>query len=125
MILDFLGDAVIFYWKSEEAADQANHDHDTIRGELVYKASLCCLELLTKYGTFNIDVAECPTKELRIHLGIGAGSVYDVVVGGDPGRWEHFIAGEGVNQLSTVLDLAKAGTLSAFPTWHDTHMSVR
>jgi class 3 adenylate cyclase len=42
-------------------------------------------------------------------LGIGAGLVSDVFVGGFPGRWEHFLAGDGVNQLSQVLDLAKAG----------------
>lgn len=82
---------------------------DILRGELVYKASHCCLELLTNYGTYSIDIEHCPTKELRIHLGIGAGKIFDVVVGGHPGRWEHFIAGDGVNQLSSVLDLAKAG----------------
>jgi hypothetical protein len=42
-------------------------------------------------------------------LGIGAGAIYEVHVGGNPGRWEFFIAGDGVNQLGSVLDLAKAG----------------
>jgi hypothetical protein len=35
--------------------------------------------------------------------------MFDVHVGGAPGRWEHFIAGESINQLGTVLDLAKPG----------------
>lgn len=82
---------------------------DIERGELVYKASHCCLALLTKLGVYDINIADCPTKILRIHLGIGAGLITNVVVGGAPGRWEHFIAGDGVNQLSQVLDLAKAG----------------
>ncbi|XJO72964.1 hypothetical protein BDV3_004019 [Batrachochytrium dendrobatidis] len=111
-IVKFAGDAVIFCWKSEKATNLTEVSRDKIRGELVYKASHCCLTLLTKLGTYDIDIEDCPTKILRIHLGIGAGLVYDVLVGGEPGRWEHFIAGDGVNQLSQVLDLAKAGELA-------------
>lgn len=84
---------------------------DIERGELVYKAAHCCLTLLTHLGTYDINIADYATKTLRIHLGIGAGLITDIFVGGFPGRWEHFIAGEGVNQLSQVLDLAKAGIL--------------
>jgi class 3 adenylate cyclase len=109
---DNVGDAVIVYWKSETAINMQDSSEDIERGELVYKASHCCLELLTKLGTYDINIADCATKTLRIHLGIGAGLVTDVVVGGNPGRWEHFIAGDGVNQLSQVLDLAKAGELA-------------
>lgn len=76
---------------------------------MVYKAALCCLTLLTKLGTYEINIPDCPTKALRIHLGIGAGLINEVIVGGFPGRWEHFIAGDAVNQLSQVLDIAKAG----------------
>lgn len=104
-----LGDALIFCWKSEKATQLNNAAQDTLRGELVFKASHCCLTLLTKLGIYDIDIEDCPTKTLKIHLGIGAGLIYDVLVGGEPGRWEHFIAGDGVNQLSQVLDLAKAG----------------
>nr|KAJ3420720.1 hypothetical protein HK105_005344 [Polyrhizophydium stewartii] len=111
-IVKFAGDAVIFCWKSEKAINLTDASQDKIRGELVYKASHCCLTLLTKLGTYDIDIEDCPTKMLRIHLGIGAGLIYDVLVGGEPGRWEHFIAGDGVNQLSQVLDLAKAGELA-------------
>ena len=130
------GDAVIFYWKlpaqqkeqkdieiiDEEDEDdellnqgspkKKNHE-DVAKGELVLKAAHCCLELLKNLGSFQIDVPECDIKVLRIHLGIGAGTIHDVHVG-LADRWEHFIAGEGVNQLATVLDLAKSGTFLAF-----------
>ncbi|KAJ3125159.1 hypothetical protein HK098_000533 [Nowakowskiella sp. JEL0407] len=84
---------------------------DRRRGELVLKASLCCLDLLTKLGTYDIDIPGNETKSLRIHLGIGAGKIYDVHVG-DAGRWEHFVASDAVNQLAHVLDLAKSGELA-------------
>lgn len=52
-------------------------------------------------------------NELRIHLGIGAGKVFDVVVGSaQHSRFEHFVAGEAVEQLGLVLDLAKPGELA-------------
>lgn len=76
---------------------------------MVLQASKCCLELLSQLGRFPVDIPDCEITELKIHLGIGAGSVYDVHVVGDVSRSEHFIAGNGVNQLAQVLDLAKPG----------------
>jgi hypothetical protein len=35
--------------------------------------------------------------------------MFDIHVGGGLGRWEHFISGDSVSQLGTVLDLAKPG----------------
>ena len=67
------------------------------------------MELLNELGTYEINIPDCPIKVLRIHLGIGAGQIHDVHVGGEMGRWEHFIAGDALKQLSQVLDLAKAG----------------
>ena len=78
----------------------------------MYSAAKCCLRLLNELGTYAIDIKDSETKLLRIHLGIGAGMLFDVTVGGVHGRWEHFIAGDAVNQLSQVLDLAKAGELA-------------
>jgi hypothetical protein len=83
---------------------------DIKRGEMVWQAAQCCLKLLSDLGEFKVDIKDCEIKMLRIHLGIGAGKVYDIIVGGHQNRWEHFIAGEAANQLSQVLDLAKAGT---------------
>jgi hypothetical protein len=106
-----IGDAVIVYWKSSKAANLNDKSMNNVRGSLVYKACICCLNLLTNLGTYGVNIPDCSIKTLQIHLGIGAGLVSDLFVGGDYGRWEHFIAGEGVNQLSTVLDLAKAGII--------------
>lgn len=102
---------MIFYWKAGWPADDDELADDRIRGELVFKASACCVALLKQFGTYNIDVENCNTKQLQLHLAIGAGTIYDVHVGGPPcgNRWEHFIAGDVINQISQVLDLAKAG----------------
>lgn len=106
-IVKFAGDAVIVYWKPAPNETVT----DITRGELVLKASYCCMDLLNQLGTFDIDVPDCSIKQLRLHLGIGAGQIYDVHVGAGA-RWEHFIAGDGIRQLSQVLNLASSGELA-------------
>ncbi|KXS22366.1 adenylyl cyclase [Gonapodya prolifera JEL478] len=116
-IVKFIGDAIMFYWKLDgpledidptlgedlEPADLAR------RAELVVQAAICCSEILKQYGTYPINIPDCTTTELKIHLGIGAGRIFDVHVGGDPGRWEHLIGGDAVSQLANVLDQAPPG----------------
>jgi class 3 adenylate cyclase len=123
-IIKFAGDAVVVYWKSE--LDQEELDARMkkpcmreqsnacacarcVKGSVVLQACKCCLELLKQLGRYKVDIPDCEITELKIHLGIGAGQIYDVHVVGDETRNEHFIAGDGVNQLSVVLDLAKPG----------------
>ncbi|KAI8850317.1 hypothetical protein BC829DRAFT_488861 [Chytridium lagenaria] len=109
-IVKFAGDAVIVCWKMEE--EEGDGAWELPRAELVLKASYCCMDLINNLGTYEIDIPNYETKILRLHLGIGAGTIYDVHVGGDPGRWEHFVTGDAIKQLSYVLDLAKAGELA-------------
>jgi hypothetical protein len=90
--------------------DASSSEEDLKRGRIVLKAAHCCLDLLKLLGSYEVDIPEIGTQVLRIHLGIGAGDIYDVIVGGGD-RWEHFISGDAVNQLAAVLDLAKAGML--------------
>jgi hypothetical protein len=85
---------------------------ENAKGEIVLKAAHCCLDLLKQLGSYEVQIPDLGSKILRIHLGIGAGNYFDVMVGGK-NRWEHFIGGDAVNQLASVLDLAKAGIHSA------------
>ncbi|KAJ3226148.1 hypothetical protein HK099_005501 [Clydaea vesicula] len=114
-IVKFAGDAVIFYWKLQKfdpgGSPVSIKDEEVNKGEIVLKAAHCCLDLLKLLGSYEVEIPEIGMQVLRIHLGIGAGHVYDVAVGGID-RWEHFIAGDAVNQLASVLDLAKAGELA-------------
>jgi hypothetical protein len=83
-------------------------EEDLKRGQMVLKAAQCCLDMLKLLGSYEVDIEGLGTQVLRIHLGIGAGLINDVIVGGGD-RWEHFITGDAMNQLASVLDLAKAG----------------
>eukprot|EP00834_Sanchytrium_tribonematis_P001964 NODE_53_length_30760_cov_1.203712.p5 type:complete len:641 gc:universal NODE_53_length_30760_cov_1.203712:23590-21668(-) len=117
-IVKFVGDAVIFYWKSPpNKENESKKDKLKRYGELVLKACLCCLELLDLLNPYNVEIPNeegsgTEQRALRIHLGIGAGQIFDVHVGGSPGRWEHVCIGDAIEQISQVLDLAKAGQLA-------------
>ncbi|KAJ3084587.1 hypothetical protein HK102_000614 [Quaeritorhiza haematococci] len=80
-------------------------------GDIVKFVAHCCLDILNQLDNHMIDIPDCNIKELRIHLGIGAGQIFDVHVG-DSDRWEHFIAGDAMNQLAAVLNLAQPGELA-------------
>ncbi|KAL7753070.1 hypothetical protein RI367_001522 [Sorochytrium milnesiophthora] len=88
------------------------------KGAIVIKAASCCLDLLEKLRNYKIRLppprkadgaenGEVEERELKIHLGIGAGKIYDIHVGGAPGRWEHLVVGDAMEQIAQVLDLAK------------------
>jgi class 3 adenylate cyclase len=109
-IVKFAGDAIIVYWKLKDNEVESEQN----KAELVLKAGYCCMDLLSNLGTYEISIQGCPFSILRIHLGVGAGQIYDVHIGGESGRWEHFITGDAIRQLSTVLDLAKAGWYICF-----------
>ncbi|KAI9138494.1 nucleotide cyclase [Paraphysoderma sedebokerense] len=119
-IVKFVGDAVLFYWSLNDKPGTPIENDPRRKGFLVIKACECCLDLLKKLKNYQVVIppsskdktGQPTTKELKIHLGVGAGRIFDVHVGGEPGRWEHFIVGDAMEQLATVLDLAKAGQLA-------------
>ncbi|RKP21311.1 adenylyl cyclase, partial [Rozella allomycis CSF55] len=104
-VIKFAGDAIVLCWRTES-------EDENERGEYVLQACECCLALLKKLSNFPTNIPDCDITHLNVHLGVGAGPMFDVHVGGPPGRWEHFIAGESINQLAIVLDLAKPGQLA-------------
>ncbi|KAJ3367248.1 hypothetical protein GGF31_007666 [Allomyces arbusculus] len=127
-------------WDPEKVQECLNRALLQRRGRLVVQAAECCFDLLGKLKNYKVKipmpgtgggavvldgsitsgvtrsanggVAMFEERELKIHLGIGAGKIYDIHVGGDPGRWEHFVVGDAMEQLAIVLDLAKPGQVA-------------
>ena len=46
---------------------------------------------------------------LTLHMGIGAGVLSSFWVGGHAQRWEYFVAGEPIEQMSIAADEATSG----------------
>ena len=60
--------------------------------------------------------------KLTLHMGVGAGRLSSFCVGGDEDKWEYFVAGEPIQQMSDATETAESGQLvRAAPTTIDPH----
>jgi class 3 adenylate cyclase len=120
-IIKFAGDAMQVIWRvpetitSERAGTRVEPPNQFLYGleiaglpELVLQAARCCLAMLTKFHGFT------PTKgvSLALHMGIGAGFIDGFIVGGIQNKWEFFIAGEPIEQMSEAGEIATSGELA-------------
>jgi len=105
-ILKFAGDAMLVIWKPQLGAEEE-------LPKLVLRATACCLALVQKYDNY------APTEgvSLTLHTGVGAGSLDAFYVGGtfdarvDRRKWEFFVAGEPIQQMSDACEEATSGEI--------------
>ena len=74
---------------------------------LVLRASRCCLELLHDLNNFS------PVEgvSLTLHMGVGAGKLSSFYAGGYNSKWEYFVAGPPIEQMSDAAEEATSGEL--------------
>lgn len=48
---------------------------------------------------------------LKLHMGVGAGELSEFYVGGHGGKWEYFVAGQPIEQISEATEAAAHGQL--------------
>lgn len=121
-IVKFAGDALIACWRLELDPEEYTQAGEMVcrrpeqnsceclkclKGEVVLEASLCCLALLKHLGSIEVDLPGHGTQQLTIHIGVGAGQLFDIHLVGDEDRYEFMIAGDAVNQLELVLHSAE------------------
>jgi len=70
------------------------------------RASACCIELHKRLH--NFDTGEGGVR-LTLHIGVGAGDVTILQVGGDQNRYEYVIAGQPLEQIAIAEPLAASG----------------
>jgi class 3 adenylate cyclase len=77
----------------------------------VDQATICSLQMLNALDPFPVD----KELSLRLHIGLGAGSLYGIHVGGVDNRWEYFAAGDALSQLKYAVDASKQGEVGLSP----------
>jgi len=115
-IIKFAGDAVIFCWTYDLGNDIMDGGGENTfnffdAGSTIINVIICCIDLIKTVNDNPVYIPGYQTV-LGIHLALGAGNMYHIHVGGPPGRWEHFIAGNVTTQLSKILDEAKSGQIA-------------
>jgi len=71
-----------------------------------FRAAACCLEIHRRLH--NFETGEGDVK-LTLHIGVGAGAVRILQVGGQSDRFEYVIAGKPLEQISIAEPLASSG----------------
>ena len=99
-VIKFAGDAMQVVWRNRR---------DTCESlpQLVLRASICCLDLLKRLNNFSpVDGVT-----LKLHMGVGCGTISEFYVGGHGDKWEYFVAGEPIEQMSDATEEATHGQL--------------
>ena len=103
-IIKFAGDALICVWSG---------DQKTPVGVLVYHAIQCGFQLSSHIENISLGrlAGSGPASSLHLHVAVGSGPMRLVHVGGESGRWEYWVAGDGVSRACDGVDLSKPGEI--------------
>ncbi|GAB4579642.1 MAG: adenylate/guanylate cyclase domain-containing protein [Anaerolineales bacterium] len=99
-IVKFAGDALLAIWPLTL--------HQKSLSELTALAVQCALEAQTSLSDYRNDAQ----YRLALRIGIGAGSIFNVHLGGEQNRWEFFLAGNGILQASEAEKVADPGKVA-------------
>ncbi|MCB1164999.1 MAG: adenylate/guanylate cyclase domain-containing protein [Leptospiraceae bacterium] len=101
-IFKFAGDAVFAVWKAEDPADLAEKTLLTVQ---------CALAIQKELSRFPI----AKDIEVSLRIGIGAGPMTALSLGGLFERWEILVAGDTVRQTALAEKEAEPGTVVIHP----------
>ncbi len=99
-IVKFAGDALFVIWKLEK-----NQFEGKLLAEKVYIASLCALEIQKKLFEFHVGHG----IKLSVRIGVSAGKINAMHVGGAFERWEFVITGNALTSAANAQKLAEKG----------------
>lgn len=99
-VIKFAGDALLASWIATD------EDLTTV----THRAAQCSLELLNRLG----DYAAADIR-LTLHIGLSAGDITGLWIGGVQGRCEFAIAGEPIREMAQATVVASAGEVCISP----------
>lgn len=111
-VVKFSGDALSIVWfVDEEESERTEGYVAPSLAVATMRACACAQELHTKLDQYLAikPTATTPAVRLRLHMGIGAGRLTSVHVGGVFKRWEYILAGPPMTQIAIAEPLARPG----------------
>jgi predicted ATPase/class 3 adenylate cyclase len=100
-VVKFAGDALLALWVVTE------EDLATI----TLQAAQSSLELVQEKGDYEVAGVR-----LMVHIGMAAGTITGLRVGGGQGRWEFAIAGTPIKEMAQALTVAQGGEVCLAPS---------
>jgi class 3 adenylate cyclase len=109
-VTKFAGDALIALWPVPETVPRLGSQAQQALAEAVERAANCAL-------TIQAQFPKEPVEELKVsvEIGISAGDVYIVHLGGVLNRWEYLLSGTPLVDMSQAINLAGPGEIVLSP----------
>jgi len=95
-IIKFAGDAMLVVWPIDRPG----------LSEMVLLSCQCAKELLESMSSYEVEGTGCV---LRLHIGVGAGEISGIHIGGTNHQLEFFISGQVLEQVSSCEKIASPG----------------
>lgn len=111
-VTKFAGDALVAIWPVPHSMARVGRAAREKLSDLVLLAAQCALAIQEE----SSDFFEKNGGDTSLRIGIAAGDIYAVHLGGVLGRWEFLLSGEPLVQMSLAKDLAEAGEVVLDPT---------
>jgi class 3 adenylate cyclase/tetratricopeptide (TPR) repeat protein len=111
-VVKFAGDALLAIWPAEDADRQSGAD-DLAAATL--RAAQCALAINARMTNFYRLIA---SAQLTLRIGVAAGDMATVRIGGVYGRWEFLVSGEPLADVAAAERLAQPSQVAlAPPAW--------
>ncbi len=110
-VVKFAGDGLIALWPATAEADIPPADR---LATAACRAAQCALEAQKRLHAYQV----APGVEFSIKIGLGAGDVLAVHLGGEFNRWEFLVTGAPVVQAGQAEKLARPGQVVISPEMH-------
>ena len=110
-VILFAGDALIAMWGSVHNSDSKAASSQEILRECAFAAVKCA-------ATIDAAVNSDPNSEdPRLHMGVGAGKLHFLQVGGVQDSWTYLLCGEPLAQIALGGSLSSHGTVVSPQVW--------
>ena len=109
-VTKFAGDALIALWPIPETTIRYGAEAKAALAVAVDRAVNCSMELQNQFPQEPLEGVE-----VSIEIGIGAGDVYSVYLGGRLNRWEFLLSGSPLVQMSIAINDADPGDVVLSP----------
>jgi class 3 adenylate cyclase len=110
-ITKFAGDALLAIWSVPPDLSRVGRAARDTLAEMVLRASQCALSIQSSADELLIR----KERGSALQIGVGAGDIYVVHLGGVLNRWEYLLSGDPLVQMSLAKDHAASGDVVLSP----------
>ena len=105
-VTKFAGDALIALWPVPESTIRFGHEARKALTGAIDRAISCSYDIQKNFPQEPIE-----GLEVSVEIGIGAGDIYSVYLGGKLARWEFLLSGSPLVQMSKAINKAGPGDI--------------